>query len=293
MALSVDYVARETASNLWRNRLMTVAAVLTVGVSLSLVGASLLLNKGVGHATTQWAHGVDVLVWVKPGASASQLRSIEQQLHQLPYVRSVTYRSQAYDWNEARHLLPPDVSQVLTVATTPASLRCALDNPSEAVGIMHQFSGYPGVKSVAAPTKVIHNIQEVSRILQVVFFVLALILLLSASVLILNTIRLAIFARRREVSVMKLVGATNWFIRVPFMCEGVIQGFLGALFASGAVFVLHLVLDGFSNTKTGNIWYQMQLSGGEVVITCLWVVLVGVVIGSAGSILGIRRFLDT
>jgi len=293
MALSVDYVARETAANLWRNRLMTVAAVLTVGVSLSLVGASLLLRQGVAHATTQWAHGVDVLVWVKPDASSSQVRSMEQQLHQLPYVRTCQYRSQTYDWNEARHLLPPDVSQVLTVATTPASLRCALDNPSEAVGIMHQFNGYPGVKSVAAPTKVIHNIQEVSRILQVVFFILALILLLSASVLILNTIRLAIFARRREVSVMKLVGATNWFIRIPFMCEGVIQGVLGAVFASGAVFVLHFVLDSFSNTKTGNIWYQMQMPVGEVVLTSLVVVIVGVVIGSLGSILGIRRFLDT
>ena len=65
MPVSLDYVARETASNLWRNRLMTIAAVLTVGVSLSLVGASLLLRQGVAHATTQWAHGVDVIVWLE------------------------------------------------------------------------------------------------------------------------------------------------------------------------------------------------------------------------------------
>jgi len=145
---------------------------------------------------------------------------------------------------------------------------------------------------VAVPSGTIHNIQEVSSILQKVFFALALILLLSASVLILNTIRLAIFARRREVSVMKLVGATNWFIRVPFMCEGVVQGVLGALFACLAVFSLHWVLDSFSNTKTGNIWYQMQLPTSEVVITTLFVLLIGVVIGSFGSYLGIRRFLD-
>jgi len=293
MPISVDYVARETAANLWRNRLMTVAAVLTVGVSLSLVGASLLLRQGVAHATTQWAHGVEAIVWVDPGASASQLQAIEGQLHELPYVRTVLYRSQAYDLDEAHHLLPQDVSQVLTVPTTPASLRLGLDNPTEAVGIQRQFSGFPGVKSVAVPTKVIHNIQEVSRILQVVFFVLALILLLSASVLILNTIRLAIFARRREVSVMKLVGATNWFIRVPFMCEGVFQGLAGALFAALAVFGLHFVLDSFSNTSTGNIWYQMQMPVSEVVVTSLVVVLIGVVIGSLGSALGIRRFLDT
>jgi len=292
MAVSVDYVARETAANLWRNRLMTVAAVLTVGVSLSLVGASLLLRQGVAHATTQWADNVDVLVWVQPQASTPQLHSVEQQLHQLPFVRTCIYRSQAYDLNEAKHLLTPPEYQVLTVDTMPSSLRCQLDNPSEALAIARQFGGYPGVKSVAVPTKAIHNIQEVSGILQKVFFALALILLLSASVLILNTIRLAIFARRREVSVMKLVGATNWFIRVPFMCEGVVQGVLGALFASLAVFSLHLVLDSYSNVKTGNIWYQMQMPLGEVVVTSLVVVAIGVVIGSAGSYLGIRRFLD-
>jgi cell division transport system permease protein len=290
--VSFDYVARETASNLWRNRLMTIAAVLTVGVSLSLVGASLLLRQGVAHATTQWAHGVDAILWLNPNIATAQRDGVEQQVKQLPYVRTITYRSQAYDLNEAHHLLTPPEFQVLSVGTMPASLRVKLDNPSEALAIARQFDKFPGVKSVAVPTKTIHNIQTVSRILQLVFVVLAVILLLSASVLIINTIRLAIFARRREVSVMKLVGATNWFIRVPFMFEGVAQGLFGALFASLTVFSLHFLLDSFANVKTGNIWYQMRMPTGEVVVTSLVVVLIGVVIGSFGSYLGIRRFLD-
>jgi len=303
--ISVDYVTRETAANLWRNRLMTIAAVLTVGVSLSLVGASLLVRQGVAHATTQWSHGVNALVFLSPGLSDSQLHSVEQQLHQLPYVQSCTYRSQAYDFDEARHLLPPDESQVLTVAATPASLRCALNPASAGLVIGRQFScsqsngqssnqhcGYPGVKNVLVPTQEVKNIQNVSKILQWVFLVLAVILLLSASVLIINTIRLAIFARRREVSVMKLVGATNWFIRVPFMCEGIVQGLIGALVATLAVFVLHIVLDSFSNLKTGNLWYRMQVPTHEVVVTSLVVIILGALIGSIGSVLGIRRFLD-
>jgi cell division transport system permease protein len=148
------------------------------------------------------------------------------------------------------------------------------------------------VKNVLVPTQEVHNIQNVSRILQVVFLALAVILLLSASVLIINTIRLAIFARRREVSVMKLVGATNWFIRIPFMFEGIIQGLFGALIATLGVFVLHFVLDSFSNLKTGNLWYRMQMPTHEVIVTSLVVITLGVVIGSIGSVLGIRRFLD-
>jgi cell division transport system permease protein len=292
VAVSLDYVARETASNLWRNRLMTIAAVLTVAVSLSLVGTAMLLRQGVAQATTQWQHGVSVEVFLKPTVSAAQESSVRQQLRQLPYVQTCLYRSQAYDFNEAMHLLPPDESQALTVATTPASLRCVLNNPSQAQAIAKQFDGFPGVNSVHYPGQAIRTMEQVTHVLQLVFLILAVILLLSASVLILNTIRLAIFARRREVSVMKLVGATNWFIRVPFMFEGVIQGFLGAVVAAMVVVVLHVVLDALGNGQTSNILYQMRLSTHDVVFTSLVVLLVGVLIGSFGSALGIRRFLD-
>ena len=101
--------------------------------------------------------------------------------------------------------------------------------------MVSQFSGQPGVYQVTAPEQQIRQMNRAIRILQIVFLVLALVLLLSAGVLILNTIRMAIFARRREVSVMKLVGATNWFIRVPFITEGFIQGLLGSGVAMLAV----------------------------------------------------------
>jgi cell division transport system permease protein len=91
---------------------------------------------------------------------------------------------------------------------------------------------------------------------------------------------------------MKLVGATNWFIRVPFMFEGVIQGLLGAVVAAVVVIVLHVVLDALGSGQTTNILYQMRLSTHEVVLTSLVVLFVGVLIGSFGSALGIRRFLD-
>ncbi|MGH9919122.1 MAG: cell division protein FtsX, partial [Nitrososphaerales archaeon] len=111
MSANLDYVARETGSNLWRNRVMTIAAVLTVAVSLSLVGAALLLRQGVAQATTQWQHNVNVIVFLTPQLPANQEKSIHQQLTQLPYVRSCDYRSQAYDFNEAKHLLQADEAQ--------------------------------------------------------------------------------------------------------------------------------------------------------------------------------------
>ncbi|HMK99167.1 MAG TPA: permease-like cell division protein FtsX [Acidimicrobiales bacterium] len=312
MAVSIDYVTRETASNLWRNRLMTIAAVLTVAVSLSLVGAALLLRQGVAHATTKWQHGVNVLVFLSPvnpplpaldstvkASSPTQQQglqqdlAIQQELTALPYVRTCTYKSQDFDFNEAHHLLPPDESQALSVDSMPASLRCVLQDPRQAQAVYDQFNGRPGVQAVSYPSQAVKNMEQVTHILQWVFLTVAVILLLSASVLILNTIRLAIFARRREVAVMKVVGATNWFIRVPFMCEGLVQGVLGALVAALVVVGLHWLLDDLASGNPNSVLYQMRMPASEVIFTNVLVVLVGLVVGTIGSAFAIRRFLET
>jgi cell division transport system permease protein len=120
----------------------------------------------------------------------------------------------------------------------------------------------------------------------------AIILIASAAVLILNTIRMAIFARRREVSVMKLVGATNWFIRVPFMSEGLLQGLFGSLIAAGIVWGIALLLNAHGGGHNDNLLTAMHMSTGEIVITNVVVVLAGMAIGSLGSAIAIRRFLD-
>jgi len=294
MAVSPAYVGKEAATNLWRNRLMTAAAILTVAVSLALVGSALLLKQGASKATELWQNGVQTIVWVKPLAGPVQTDAIKTDLHQSPYIKSCLYRSQAYDYNEALKVLPADEAAVTTLNQYPASFRCQLVDPSQAPAVYQAFYGKPGVYDVKYPGQQIKTMQSVIRVLQWVFLAIAVILLLSASVLILNTIRMAIFARRREVSVMKLVGATNWFIRLPFMAEGMIQGLLGAGVAVLVVLALYwgIGLDQARTAGDTNIIHQMSLSGWEVFFTCLLVSVVGVGVGVIGSAFAVRRFLD-
>jgi cell division transport system permease protein len=149
------------------------------------------------------------------------------------------------------------------------------------------------VLKVTAPLPEIHTMEETITVLQWVFVAVALVLLLSAGVLILNTIRMAIFARRREVSVMKLVGATNWFIRIPFMSEGLLQGLIGSLLAAVVVYFVYLFINHEGGGRTtSNIFTAMHMSGSEVLLTNVVVVIVGMAIGSIGSAIAIRRFLD-
>jgi cell division transport system permease protein len=283
MRVYLRYAIKETLSNLWRNRMMTIAAVLTVAVSLSLVGAALLLKQSAAQASAQWQQGTRVTVWMQATASPTEVDNVKTELANLPIVKSCVYYTQAQDYAEAKKELPYNEWQVLTVDDMPTSFRCIPTVPADAFTVISQFKTQPGVYTVTAPEQQIRQMNRAIRILQIVFLALAAVLLLSAGVLILNTIRMAIFARRREVSVMKLVGATNWFIRIPFITEGFIQGLLGSAVAVLAVTALHT-------------WYPLH---NEFALNtqALWgtnavVLVVGVVIGSVGSAIAIRRFLD-
>ena len=283
MRVYLRYAVRETLSNLWRNRMMTLAAVLTVAVSLSLVGSALLLKQSAAQATQNWQQGIQVRVWMQPSASPGEISAVRGQLDQMPIVHSCVYFNQAQDYKEALHILPESETSVLKVGEMPTSFRCTPTIPSDTYTVISTFQNEPGVMTVTAPVQQIRQINHAIRIIQVVFLALALVLLLSATVLILNTIRMAIFARRREVSVMKLVGATNWFIRVPYITEGFVQGLLGSAVAMLAVTALHT-------------WYPLHnefaLDTAKLWGTNTVVLVVGVVIGSVGSAIAIRRFLD-
>jgi cell division transport system permease protein len=287
------YATRETSVNLWRNRLMTMAAVLTVAVSLSLVGAALFLKQGAAQASVNWEKGTQVAVWMLPDATHRELSSVGLQLHASHYVTSCVYRTKMFDWIESHTLLTPGESQTLTLAATPSSFRCTPASPDDVSIVLTQFTGAPGVFRVTAPQQQIHAIQTTVEIIQLIFIIVALVLLLSASVLILNTIRMAIFARRREVSVMKLVGATNWFIRIPFIAEGMLQGLMGALLASTVVYGIHVAMDHVSDASNpSSLVTEMRLTGWQVFATDVVVVILGTAIGAIGSAFAVRRFLD-
>ena len=294
MAVSVDYVVRETASNLWRNRLMTIAAILTVAVSLSLVGAALLLRQGSANASGALERGTQVTVWMEPNANSQEIAAVKTQLAQINYlVQPCAYWNKQRNFAEAHKLLTSDESSAVTVNEMPTSFWCTPIALTDAAQVVRTFNGSPGVKAVTEPQQTIHNEETFINISKWVCLSIAVVLIVSAAVLILNTIRMAIFARRREVSVMKLVGATNWFIRVPFMSEGLLQGFIGSLLAAGITYGLYLLINHWgSGRTTSNIFTAMHMSGWEVLGTNIVVVLAGMLIGTVGSAIAIRRFLD-
>jgi cell division transport system permease protein len=294
MALSLEYVVRETGTNLWRNRLMTVAAVLTVAVSLSLVGAALLLKQGVSTATMRWKGGVQLAVFMQPQAPPDQTQAVEQKLGTMGEVKRQTYCDQPCSFREFRTMFAnqPELVQSATAADLPPSWRVVVRDANHVQQVGSAVRSYPGVRNVVYAKQSVDTLLRVTGIAQAVLFSIALVLLAAAAVLILNAIRMAIFSRRREVAVMKLVGATNWFIRVPYMLEGVIQGLAGGAVAVGVVAVVSFLLRYSVQHYDVTLFQSIVVSGGDLFLTELFVLFMGAVVGAGGSALGVRRFLE-
>src|SRR5687767_9501327 len=279
MALSIDYALRETFSNLRRNVLMTSAAVLTVAVSLSLVGGALLLKQGVANATIQWRGGVELSIFMQPDAPPGHSEAIESELSKMPEVKGFTYVDQNAAYREFSQMFAnsPDMVESVTPKDLPPSYR-VVPKKAEFVEIIgERFKQREGVRDVVYAKDTVETLLKVTRILQILVVGVALVLLLSAALLILNTIRMAIFARRREVAVMKLVGATNWFIRVPFMLEGMVQGLAGAFAAFAALWFGRVFIEGLVNENT--LLGQFVVSNSDVFGTGMFILILGGLVG--------------
>ena len=292
MPVSTGYVARETASNLGRNLFMTIAAVVTMAVSLTAVAAVLLMRQEVNKAAIQWRGGVELAIFMQPQASPSETAAIGHELQGTPGVKSVRFVNQQGAYQEFKTMFAgqPELVSVVTPTELPPSYRIVPTNASNIAALGNQFKNAPGVATVQYAQKEINDLLTHFNNLRLGAYILALVVMVGATALIVNTIQLAIFARRREVAVMKLVGATNWFIRVPFMIEGLVQGVAGAIAASVAAFMIRNHLSWLVNSDLIST-HRLFATTGEAILTGVIVLVVGAGVGALGSAFAVRRFL--
>jgi cell division transport system permease protein len=297
MPIKVDYVVRETTSNLGRNISITLASVLTVAVSLALVGGSLMLRTGIENATARWQGGIEFVVYLNTTATPEQIDSVGQALQESPEVASVKFFDQQASYEEFKRLFAdsPEMVDSVRPEDLPPSYRVEpVNKDADSVeSLANSFRDRAGVKNVILASKTIQLIQDLSSALTLGIFVVAAVLLGAAGMLILNTIRMAMFARRREIEVMKLVGATNWFIRVPFMLEGLVQGLLGALVAIISLAIFKPFFEGWlPKANEIPLVSGFTVSGASLFGIYALLGVVGALVGTIGAGVAVSRFLD-
>ena len=291
-------MVRETLRNLRRNLTLTLASILTVAVSLSLLGIALLLQRGVSNATDRWQDGVEFIVFLEPEITDGQLGLVQEEIERSAAIDSYRFVNQEESYREFNEdFFPenPEITQLVTPEIIPPSYRVIPKQLSaEAIEIVASgFETKPGVKKVVRATDEIQKIEKATDVIRWIVLGAGAILLGTGLLLILNTIRMAIFARRREIEVMKLVGASNSFILVPFMLEGTFQGLVGAALGMASVYGANRAFEEWlASENVLNILQSFAVDTGEVWAIGGLLFLVGAIVGSVGSAIAAYRFLD-
>jgi cell division transport system permease protein len=297
----LSYTFREMWASLRRNLTLTVAAVITSSVSLLLFGLTLLIQRGFDNQLKQWSGGVELIVYIDNDATPAQIDLVRTELESTPDIIDVTqlrYLTPQESLVEAQRLFAgdPDTLQLLNVDNIPSQFKVV---PVEATSVellkslADGYGGLPKVKEVVFPGELIDVLSSLRGFVGIYLLVITAFLLVSAVLLIWNTIRTAMFARRREIEVMKLVGATNWFIRLPFMLEGLLQGLAGGLLASGGMLAMNEAWTrGVSNFPSAAGLGAFVVTDGYPWWIVLWIILLGMLVGAIGSGTAASRFLD-
>ena len=299
MLSRITYTFRETWASFRRNMTLTVAAIITSAVSLLIFGLTLLMQRGFDNMLLQWSDDVEMVIYVNPGATPEQLAVIQAQLDELPQqIENWTYCPTDCALSEAQRLLAGDPSslQLLTAENIPTNFKVRPTDAteSEALSLLRDsLRDLPNVGEIILAQDYLDIIGKLQGFVGLYTVILSVTLLVAAILLIWNTIRTAMFARRREIEVMKLVGATDWFIRIPFMLEGLIQGFIGGLAACGGLWVINnRWTAGVSDFPPKSGFAALVVSDSFLTGRMLILLGIGMVAGAIGAGIAASRFLD-
>ena len=232
--MRAQFVLSEIWIGLRRNLTMTVAVVITAAISLSMFGLALMVRNQVNVMKGFWYGKVEVSIFLKDDVTKAQIDQLDAELHAMPDVEKVYFetKDEAYARFKEQFKDSPDIVANTTPDVLPESFRVKLKDPKKFDVVSSAFAERPGVVNVLNQKELLENFFKVLNGLRIGMIVFAGISLSAAAILIGNTVRVAAFSRRRETGIMRLVGASNLYIQLPFLLEGMLAGIVGAVAAS-------------------------------------------------------------
>ena len=284
------YLFSEVFIGLRRNLLMTFATVLTVTVTLTMVGASLLVQRQVDLAQRVLYADVEVSIFLTDSITPEQQATLESDLRAQPVVSEVIFESKEQAFANAQEIFAGDplILEGLTPEVLPASFRVKLTDPEEFAVISSLFTGRPGIEDIRDQREILSDFFTVmAKIREFSIWIAALIALAAVS-LVATTIRLTAFARREQTAIMKLVGATNWYIRLPFVLEGIAASVVGAF---AALLLLAGAIGFYVSALREAVQFLPFIDAGDVAAIFPVLLIGSIVVGALTSIVALRRFL--
>ncbi|MFD1542089.1 permease-like cell division protein FtsX [Nonomuraea guangzhouensis] len=299
--MRANFIFSEVWIGLRRNLTMTLAVVITVAVGMAMLGIGLMINAQVTMMKDFWYDKVEVSVFLcgknptmpnckgKP-ISPQQSKALQAEIQGMSGVENVLYESpdQAYANFQKSYGANKALVDATTVDDMPASFRVKLKDPNNYQPVVQALTGKPGVAQVTNQKDLVDKLFGLLDKLRSAALAVAIVLVLAAALLIGNTVRLSAFNRRRETGIMRLVGASNLYIQLPFVMEGVIAGLIGGVFAAVMLIVAKVFL--FEEIAR-SFAFGSQLGWNDVASVITLTMGIGVVICVLASFITLRRYL--
>ncbi len=302
MPINVGYFARESIQNFRRNWVMSIGAVITIFLSLLLVGVSMAFGYIASGIVKSVESKVTIQVFLKDGAPVKDVDELQRTLVADPLVKGVDYvsKEEALEKFKRDMAESPEIVANIRGNPLPASLDVTLKDPREVETMVVKIKADPlfpkladrpdnPEESLKYGQQIVRKLFAVTRIIRFVLIGFVLVLAVVSLIFINNTIRLAIYARRKEIGIMRLVGASNWFIRTPFLMEGILQSLIGAALA---IFIIVGTTSWIlPQVREAIPFLPLTLTSADMAQISLVLVVVGMVIGLIGSGFALRRYL--
>ncbi|ADG87518.1 cell division protein FtsX [Thermobispora bispora] len=293
------FIFSEVWIGLRRNITMTIAVIVTVAVGMALLGVALMINSQVMSLTGYWANKVEISVYLcsknssfpacrnRGAATEEEKARLKQTIESLPDVERVEFEDQTqayknFQATETNRLL----LSITSVEDMPESFRVKLKDPEKANAVQEALTGQPGVSNIVNQRELLQSLFGFMGKLRNMALGVAILMLIAATLLIGNTVRLSAYNRRRETAIMRLVGASNLYIQLPFVMEGLIAGLIGGVLAAVLLIITKILI--FEGIQ---MYMAAPLSWNTVAVIIFVTMAVGVVICVLASFITLRRYL--
>ena len=298
--MRAKFVASEVGIGLRRNLTMTFAVMITVAISLSLLGVGLLANSQVRVMKDYWYDKIEVSIFLCGSLSETQSCAkgvitqeekiaIQRDLQTLPVVQEVFYESQSEAFKRFQERFEGSaIAQNVTADQLPESFRVKLKDPTKFAVIESAFAGRPGVDIVQDQRAILDKFFKLLNVLRNGALVIGAASVLTAALLISNTLRIAAFNRRRETGVMKLVGASSFSIQLPFLLEGIFAAISGWMVATGVLAAFKAVVD---SRVAPRLTFTQFFTWQDVWVASAWLLFTGLFVSTVASVLTLRKYL--
>lgn len=292
---TVKYFFKESARSLKRNRTLSIASAATVAVTLLILGVFILLLWNVDRSVTGIQSKLQVKVYFEETATDAQRQDVRDKIEKVKGISSVGYETKNEALDNLKKQVGADKTSILEgidPQQMPDSYIVKVTDPKYINDVVKSIKGMAGISKIYESKELVDRIVAISKTLQWVGVVLLIILSGVSLFLIGNTIKLTVYSRRREIGIMKYIGATDWFIRWPFIMEGMFIGIFGAFITT---ILLFLGYNGVYDKLSKSLSFILaDFVSPSVVLTTLFplFILGGLVIGALGSIQAIRKFLQ-